>query len=190
MNSVAYECGVSGRTEKWLCYFPRNDLVVLLDIALHYFISRINWVNETRKQEVITAVCDSVNHTRFPKEHHLPDWARRDNKVTKDGRGGGVPMMYSQISIRGAIFKLITQRYGTLTLLCLGFMSTRIIYTWPSRGEIGRRMVQFQVARAVASYLTLSQNFWKRLLAASRLSVCLSVCLSVRMKESSFQWAD
>jgi len=24
-----------------------------------------------------------VNHTRFPKEVHLPDWARRDNKVTK-----------------------------------------------------------------------------------------------------------
>jgi len=28
-------------------------------------------------------MCDSVNHTRFPKEDHLPDWARRDNKVTK-----------------------------------------------------------------------------------------------------------
>jgi len=24
-----------------------------------------------------------VNHTRFPKEDQLPDWARRDNKVTK-----------------------------------------------------------------------------------------------------------
>jgi len=27
-----------------------------------------------------------VNHTRFPKENHLPDWARRDNKVTKGDR--------------------------------------------------------------------------------------------------------
>ena len=27
-----------------------------------------------------------MNHTRFPKEDHLPDWARRDNKVTKGGR--------------------------------------------------------------------------------------------------------
>jgi hypothetical protein len=27
-----------------------------------------------------------MNHTRFPKEDHLPDWARRDNKVTKDDR--------------------------------------------------------------------------------------------------------
>jgi len=27
-----------------------------------------------------------VNHTRFPKEDHLPDWARRDNKVTKGDR--------------------------------------------------------------------------------------------------------
>jgi len=29
-----------------------------------------------------------VSHTRFPKEDHLPDWARRDNKVTKDDRVG------------------------------------------------------------------------------------------------------
>ena len=27
-----------------------------------------------------------MNHTRFPKEDHLPDWARRDNKVTKGDR--------------------------------------------------------------------------------------------------------
>jgi len=32
--------------------------------------------------------CDSVNHTRFPKEDHLPDWSRRDNKVTKGDRVG------------------------------------------------------------------------------------------------------
>jgi len=24
-----------------------------------------------------------MNHTRFPKEDHLPDWASRDNVVTK-----------------------------------------------------------------------------------------------------------
>ena len=46
-KSVAYECRVSRSTEKWLCQFPRNDLVVLLDISLHYFIPRINWVNKT-----------------------------------------------------------------------------------------------------------------------------------------------
>ena len=28
-------------------------------------------------------VFDSVNHTRLPKEDHLPDWARRDNQVKK-----------------------------------------------------------------------------------------------------------
>ena len=27
-----------------------------------------------------------MNHTRFPKEDHLPYWARRDNKVTKGHR--------------------------------------------------------------------------------------------------------
>jgi len=32
-----------------------------------------------------------VNHTRFPKEDHLPDWARRDNKVTKGDRVEYIP---------------------------------------------------------------------------------------------------
>jgi len=32
-------------------------------------------------------ICDSVNHTRFPKEDHLPDWERRDNQVKKGDRG-------------------------------------------------------------------------------------------------------
>ena len=27
-----------------------------------------------------------MNHTCFPKEDHLPDWERRDNKVTKGNR--------------------------------------------------------------------------------------------------------
>ena len=31
-----------------------------------------------------------MNHTRFPEEDHLPDWARRDNKVTKGDRVEGV----------------------------------------------------------------------------------------------------
>ena len=35
---------------------------------------------------MIKTICDSVKHTRFPKEDHLPDWARRDNKVTKGDR--------------------------------------------------------------------------------------------------------
>ena len=51
----------------------RNDLVVLLDIALHYFMSRINRVNKTSKKEIIKPIRDSVNHTRFPKEDHLPE---------------------------------------------------------------------------------------------------------------------
>ena len=27
-----------------------------------------------------------MNHTRFPKQDHLPDWARRNNQVKKGGR--------------------------------------------------------------------------------------------------------
>ena len=49
---VAYECGVGGSTEKWVCQFPRNDLVVLLDIVLH---SYVYWT-----------------------VHHLDIWVKRD----------------------------------------------------------------------------------------------------------------
>ena len=31
-------------------------------------------------------MCDLVNHARFPKEDHLPDWARRDYQVKKGDR--------------------------------------------------------------------------------------------------------
>ena len=31
-------------------------------------------------------MCDWVNRTRFPKEDHLPEWARRDVKVKKGDR--------------------------------------------------------------------------------------------------------
>ena len=31
-------------------------------------------------------MCDLVNHTRFPKEKHLPYWARRGNKDKKGDR--------------------------------------------------------------------------------------------------------
>jgi hypothetical protein len=38
------------------------------------------------EKPVIKTICDSVNHTRFPKENHLPYWARRENKDTKGDR--------------------------------------------------------------------------------------------------------
>jgi hypothetical protein len=43
--------------------------------------------------------CDSVNHTHFPEEDHLPDWARRDNKVTKGDRAenGGCEILRDMV---------------------------------------------------------------------------------------------
>jgi len=39
--------------------------------------------------------CDSVNHTRFPKEDRLRDWVRRYNKVTKgDGTENPISSLY------------------------------------------------------------------------------------------------
>jgi len=31
-------------------------------------------------------MCDSVNHTHFPKEDHLPDWVCRDKLSNKGDR--------------------------------------------------------------------------------------------------------
>ena len=43
-------------------------------------------------------VCDSVNHTRFPKDDHLPDLARRDNQVKKGDRVKDRTLLYYTIS--------------------------------------------------------------------------------------------
>ena len=40
-----------------------------------------------------------MNHTRFPKEDHLPDWARRDNKDTKGDRVYNTPATYVSSAI-------------------------------------------------------------------------------------------
>jgi len=68
-------------------------LVVLTPYSTIFFIlSTINWVNKTtNKKEINKNLCDSVNHTRFPKEDHPPDLVRRDNKVTQGDRVHYVP---------------------------------------------------------------------------------------------------
>ena len=35
------------------------------------------------EKTIVETKCDSVNHTRFPKEYHLADWACEKNQVKK-----------------------------------------------------------------------------------------------------------
>jgi len=68
-----------------------------------------------------------VNHTHFPKEDHLPDWARRDNKVTK---GGSVERLYCTY-----VFSILCYlKYKWMQMLPL-FVS-KIVYMvwWPEYG--------------------------------------------------------
>jgi len=58
----------------------------LIQCAFLFYSSKINWVNKTTSKNKTKTICVSVNHTRFPKEDHLPDWAHRDNWVGKYGR--------------------------------------------------------------------------------------------------------
>jgi len=46
-----------------------------------------------------------VNHTSFPKEDHLPDWARRNNKVTKGDRAK---------KVEGFFVKMVQTKIKTL----------------------------------------------------------------------------
>jgi len=54
---------------------------------MHFFIlSTINWVNKTKSKKKKKTLRDSVNHSRFPKEDHLPESAGWDNQVKKGDR--------------------------------------------------------------------------------------------------------
>jgi len=55
--------------------------------AFFFILSTKNGVNKKKsKKEIIKTICDSVNHIRLPKEDLIPDWAHRDNEVTKGDR--------------------------------------------------------------------------------------------------------
>ena len=55
-----------------------------------------------------------MNHTRFPKEDHRPDWARWDNKVTKGDRvdldtGDATPQSQNTVQAQGFTHKITFQ---------------------------------------------------------------------------------
>ena len=55
-------------------------------------------------------MCDLVNHTHFPKEDHLPYWARRDNQVKKGDRVQFVGVILFWMCIPKLRIKVMTQR--------------------------------------------------------------------------------
>ena len=50
-----------------------------------------------------------MNHTRFPKENHLPEWERRDNKIKKGDRAEDLRGTFKTIT--GSIL-LITRNFS------------------------------------------------------------------------------
>jgi methionine aminopeptidase len=56
-------------------FYYKNDLVVELDTTcLSYIKNKMTKYKKTKSKKKITkTICDSVNHTRLPKEDHLPD---------------------------------------------------------------------------------------------------------------------
>ena len=61
-----------------------------------------------------------MNHTRFPKEDHLPNWERRDNKVTK---GEYVEHVHGQEEKNDQMvpqtFQKATELYSSQFVCCL-----------------------------------------------------------------------
>jgi len=61
-----------------------SDLVIWIRViclwlytVLLFFVPR-NKLLVNKQKEITKYMCDSVNHTRFPEEDHLPDWVCRD----------------------------------------------------------------------------------------------------------------
>jgi len=71
-----------------------------------------------------------MNHTRFPKEDHLPDWARRDNKVTKGDRVDYTFYMIPSIQHDFSNWHLLTCIYNgkAICLLWSTNLALNIIY--------------------------------------------------------------
>jgi len=55
------------------------------------------------EKPIIKTICASVDHTRFPEEDHVPDWARRDNKVTKGDRVELIESFEGHVHTQGKI---------------------------------------------------------------------------------------
>jgi hypothetical protein len=49
-------------------YLMKRDLLLTLYSTLFLCIKLVN-----KQKEITKTMCDSVTHTRFPKEDHLPD---------------------------------------------------------------------------------------------------------------------
>jgi hypothetical protein len=61
-----------------------NVICFWLYTACLFFVSSIKLV--IKQQEITNNMCDTVNHTRFPKDDHLPDWVCRDKHGNKGDR--------------------------------------------------------------------------------------------------------
>ena len=83
--------------EKWLCQFPRNNLVVLLDIALHYIISRIIWVNKTTSKKGILKLYVIKWTTPVSQKRITYHTERRGNRDKKGDCVDGVIWIEQQL---------------------------------------------------------------------------------------------
>ena len=85
-----------------------------------------------------------MNHTRFPVEDHLPDWARRDNKVTKGDRVESEQYEY---------FVSCETEYRWVTMNCcfMGDIKVTTSYRSPTQAELMNR-TRYQQRSGLAYY--------------------------------------
>jgi hypothetical protein len=90
-RTLAVEGGKQSRkSAMWVpvtVFIEWNVICFWLYTARLFFVSSIKLVN--KQKETTKTICDSVNHTRFPKEDHLPDWVCRDKHGNKGDRVEG-----------------------------------------------------------------------------------------------------
>ena len=69
-------------------------------------------------------MCDSVNHTHFPKEDHLPDWVCQDKHGNK---GNHVDYVILHILV-SLVFRLVNEILCILLLLKISWLLSISLY--------------------------------------------------------------
>ena len=77
-----------------------------------------------------------MNHTRLPKEDHIPDWARRDNKGTKGDRANNCV-----VAVRARSQQLLHHRNNLLASARLAKRLTPLRLTADFELLVGMRVI-------------------------------------------------
>ena len=144
-----------------------------------------------------------MNHARFPKEDHLPDWACRDSKVTKGDR-----VDYVTTKLANAVFYQLPFHIWTLAISAntynyksLIIKPTRCtnfsIYFWNKTLHVSdsssvHHQEFFTVNTAMVCVVQVCWQLASRILTllVSCQQTCMTYTIAVRTVKNSWCWTE